>query len=248
MTDTKRKYYSQLTELLRKADVAIEIVDSRFIQETRVEKLERRFGSKIIIAASKSDLIPKERREPNYMYFSSRTREGIRKILEKATEIGKNNPFRRTKEIKLVVFGIPNVGKSSLINALRKKYSAKTGFRAGLTRGPQWIRLSEDLMLCDTAGIVNLNENEQSMALKSALDVTELKRPEQAAATLISKAMEKTPNPVFLHYGIEKAEDAEDVLIQIAKKRGFLGKAGAPNVNEAAKVLLRDYQKGKFIL
>ncbi len=248
MTDTKRKYYSQLVELLRKADVAVEVVDSRFTEETRIKKLENRFGKKLLIAASKSDLIPKERRKPGYIYFSSRTREGINEILAKASEIGRNNPYRRTKETKMVIFGMPNVGKSSLINAILKKYAAVTGFRAGLTHGPQWIRLSEDMMLCDTAGVVDLRENEESMALKSALDVTELKRPEQIAAKLISKSMEGSKNLLFMFYGITSAEDAEDVLIQIAKKRGLLGKGGVPLVNEAAKMLLRDYQKGKFVL
>ncbi len=248
MADTKRKYYSQLVELLRKADVAVEVVDSRFIKETRIEKLEGRFGNKMLIAASKSDLIPKERREPGYLYFSTRSREGIKEILAKATEIGKKNPFKRTKEVKMVIFGIPNVGKSSLINALRKKYAAVTGFRAGLTHGPQWIRVSPDLMLCDTAGVVDLHENEESMALKSALDVTELKRPEQIAAKLIAKAAALPKNPITKYYGIEKAEDAEDTLIQIAKKRGLLLKGGQANVAEAAMVLVRDYQKGKFII
>ncbi len=248
MTDKKRKYYSQLIELLRKADVAIEVVDARFPEDTRIEKLERRFGSKILIAAAKADLIPKEKRGKNYVYFSTRTREGIKEILGKAKEIGIKNPYKRTKAVKMVIFGIPNVGKSSLINALRKKYAAVTGFRAGLTHGPQWIRLSEDIMLCDTAGVVQLGENEQSMALKSALDVTELKRPEQTAAKIIEKAAGQKPNPIFRFYGIEKAEDAEDVLAQIAKKRGLLGKGGVLHVSEAAMVLVRDYQKGKFIL
>lgn len=248
MTDVKRKYYSQLAELLRKADVAIEVIDARFPSETRIEKLERRFGNKIIIVAAKSDLIPRERKEPGYVYFSSRTREGIKEILGKAKEIGLKNPYRRTKDVKIVVFGIPNVGKSSLINALRKKYSAKTGFRAGLTRGPQWIRLSESIMLCDTAGVVDLRETEESLALKSARDVTELKKVEQVAAKLIAKAMKQAPNQLFEFYGIRKADDSEGVLTQIAQKRGFLLKGGEPNVHEAAKVLLRDYQKGKFIL
>lgn len=248
MTDTKRKYYSQLIELLRKADVAIEVVDARFINETRIGKLENRFGNKILIAACKSDLVPKDRREPGYAYFSTRTREGITEILQRATEIGRNNPFRRTKDVKMVIFGIPNVGKSSLINALRKKYAAVTGFRAGLTHGPQWIRVSKELMLCDTAGVVELGETEESMAMKSALDVTELKRPEQVAAKLISKAAGLRRNPIFRHYGIEKAGDAEDVLMQIAKKRGLLGKGGELLVSEAAKVLMRDYQKGKFLV
>lgn len=247
MANTKRKYYSQLVELLRKADVAIEVVDSRFIKETKIEKLECRFQNKLLIVASKSDLVPKEKRELGYVYFSARTREGINEILDKAVKIGCNNPYKKTKEIKMMIFGIPNVGKSSLINALRKKYVATTGFLAGITRGPQWIRLSDEIMLCDSAGVVNLHETEESMVLKNALDVTKLKKPEQIAAKLINSTG-KLPNPLFKFYNILKAKDAEDVLIQIAKKRGLLEKKGVPNVLEAAKMLLRDYQKGKFLL
>lgn len=248
MKGTERKYYSQLVELLRTADVAIETLDARFPEETKVRKIERRFGNKIIKVAAKADLIPKERRQAGLIYFSARTREGAKKVLEKAAELGRRNPYRRTKDIKVVVFGIPNVGKSSLINALRKKYAVKTGFRAGLTHGPQWIRLSEDLLLCDTAGVVEKGETEGALALKSALDVTELEMPEQVAAELVSRAAKLKPDPIFAYYGIQRAEDAEDVLWQIAKKRGLLGKGGEPLVSEAAKVLLRDYQKGKFLV
>ncbi|MFA5076953.1 MAG: GTPase [Candidatus Micrarchaeia archaeon] len=247
MPYSERKFYSQLVELLRTADVAIEMVDARFPEETRIGKLERRFGKKILVVASKSDLIPKERRLPRFIYFSSRTREGAGEIISRARKIALENPYRKTKEGKIVVFGIPNVGKSSLINTLRKKYSAKTGFRAGLTKGPQWIRLSKDLMLCDTAGVYEIGENDKSLALKSALDVTEMDKPEQAAAELISKSFSLSPNPLLRHYGISSATDAEDVLEQIAKKRGLLKKQGVLNVTEAAKVLIRDFQKGKFV-
>lgn len=248
MTDRKRKYYSQVVELLRIADVAIEVVDARFVEETRIKKLENRFGNKIIVVAAKADLISKEKRLPELIYFSSRTREGDKEILKKVVKIGRANPYRRTKEIKIVVFGVPNVGKSSLINTLKKKYAAKTGFKAGLTRGPQWIRLSDEIMLCDSAGIVDLNENEKSLALKNALDVTELKAPEQVAAELIAKAAALKPNPIFKYYNILETDDAEDVLNQIAKKRGLLGKGGKPLISEAARILLRDYQKGKFLI
>lgn len=248
MADRKRRYFSQVADLLRTADVAIEVVDSRFPEECRISKLERRFGSKIILAASKCDLLPEQRRKAGYLYFSTRTREGIREILAKAREIGSANPFRRTKDIKLVVFGIPNSGKSSLINALRKKYSARTGFRAGLTRGPQWIRLADDMALCDTPGVVELGETQESMALKSALDVTEVKKVEQVAAKLVSRAAALSPNPLLAYYGIEKAADAEETLNLIARKRGLLGKGGELLMHEAAKMLIRDYQKGKFVL
>lgn len=248
MRDRKKRYYSELVDLLRTADVALEIVDARFIEETRVPKLERRFGNKVLPVAAKADLVPKEKRRKDCSYVSVRTGEGIKGLLSKASQIAISNPFRRTKDAKIVVFGLPNTGKSSLINALARKKVAKSGFRAGLTHGPQWIRISKDLMICDTAGVVQTEETEQSLALKAGIDVTELKHPELTALKIIAKAAEKTPNPLLAHYGIKDCADAEDLLSQIAKKRGLLGKGCTPLISEAAMVIVRDYQKGKFLI
>ena len=248
MADYKKKYYSQLVELLRTADVAIEVVDARFIEQTRVPKLERRFGKKVVMVASKSDLVPKGKRIPGVIYVSTRTNEGMRSLLAKAAELAKNNPYRRTKDAKMVVFGVPNVGKSSLINVITKRHVAKIGLQAGTTRGPQWIRVTPELLCCDTAGIVTMGEGEEELALKGAMDAVALKRPVQTALKIIEMASAKIPNPVFEYYGIEKAGDAEDLLGQIARKRGLLGKGGEPQISEISRVIIRDFQKGKIII
>ncbi|MBU0586703.1 hypothetical protein KJ780_04260, partial [Candidatus Micrarchaeota archaeon] len=74
MRDLKKRFYSELINLLRTADVAIEVVDARFPEKTRVDKLETRFNNKLIIAAAKTDLIPKEKHNKLYHYISVRTR------------------------------------------------------------------------------------------------------------------------------------------------------------------------------
>ncbi len=251
MPDFRKRTFSQVYRLLRRCDLAIEVVDARDIEGTRMRNLDREFRSKVILVASKADLASEASKKQSLLegeqviFFSSRTRDGLDGIFR---EIRARQKKRGLKFIRLVIFGIPNVGKSSLINAIRGKHTVATGFRSGITRGPQWIKVKDDILLLDTPGVVGLTETADELVLKAAIDVEKLKDPERVAAKLIVKFAESKNNALISNYGIKNSEDPLETLSSIAKKRGFLLKGGEPNTFEAAKVLLRDFQKGKFVL
>jgi ribosome biogenesis GTPase A len=246
MAEPKRRDYAIVAFALRTCDAALEVVDARFLASARVEKMERRYKNKLIICASKLDLYP-GKREKGVIYYSSKTGEGLEEIRAKAKEIAGNNPYRKGKDLKIAMFGLPNAGKSTLLNALCGKRSAKAAFRAGTTRGPQWVRGKDDMMFCDTQGIVDLQEGEQSLAMKAGIDVSDMENPEGAAYEILDRAFLMAKNPVNRFYGVA-GESPEDALEKIAKKRGLLGKGGDPRLFEAAKIVVRDFQKGKFAI
>ncbi len=251
MPDFRKRTFSQVYRLLRRCDLAIEVVDARDIEGTRMRNLDREFRSKVILVASKADLASKKSREQNSLegeqviFFSSRTRGGLDEIFK---EIRARQKKRGLKFVKLVIFGIPNVGKSSLINAIRGKHTVATGFRSGITRGPQWIKVKDDILLLDTPGVVGLTATADELVLNAAIDVEKLKDPERVAIKLIEKFAESGNDSLLFNYGVENTSDSLDILSSIAMKRGMLLKGGEPNIFEAAKVVLRDFQKGKFVL
>ncbi len=249
MPDNRKVFFAQILRLLKRCDVAIEVVDARDPQGTRVTKLDRHFRSKVMIVATKADLIRESPRLPAFLegmplvYFSSRTREGLEDIFRLIRSWAR---AKELEEAKVAVFGIPNVGKSSLINVMRGKHSALTGFRVGITRGPQWVKISSGILLLDTAGVVDLKQTREELVLKAAFSVDNLPNPERLALELIEKFLKKKEDSIFKNYKIEKSDDSEKVLESVAKRRGILLKGGEPNIKETAKVVLRDFQKGKF--
>ncbi|MFH1470905.1 MAG: GTPase [Candidatus Micrarchaeota archaeon] len=251
MPDFRKRTFSQVYKILRRCDLAIEVVDARDIEGTRMKNLDREFRSKVILVASKADLAGKNQKKQTSLegspviFFSSRTREGLEEIFD---EISLRREKRKLKTVKLTIFGIPNVGKSSLINAIRRKHTVATGFRSGITRGPQWIKVRDGILLYDTPGVVGLRDSQDELALKAAVNVENLKDPERVAIKLMSKFDELESKSLLSHYGVSASIDPQETIASIAKARGLLLKGGEPNIFEASKVILRDFQKGKFTL
>lgn len=253
----KRAFFGNVRAMIQDCDVAIEVADARNLEGTRIKKLDKMFASKVIIAATKSD-ISQRHVQPSVdmmpvIEFSSRGgrgRENVMAALEAKRDAINARRKRAGKlpqrEIRICVFGIPNVGKSSLINVLSKRHGAVTGFKAGVTKSVQWIKLAPGFLLYDTPGIVNLEEPMEQLALKSALDVERLADPEEVALGLISKCIASPNASLFSAYNIPKSESPDGILSSFAIRRGLLQKGGGPNIKEASKVLIREYQKGKF--
>lgn len=251
MPDMRKVYYAQLLRILKQCHLAIEVLDARDMEGTRLRRLDRQFRSKVMLVATKEDLLQKPHTQKRtldgmpLLYFSARTRDGLEEIFD---EIRARAKAKDLQEIKVVIFGIPNVGKSSLINLMRGRHSAITGFKSGITRGPQWVRIRSGILLLDTPGVVSLSETRDDLALKAAENVENLKDPERVAIELIKKFSGRNDNSLLNFYGVGNAEDELVILESIAMRRGLLLKGGEPNTQEAAKIVIRDFQKGKFIL
>lgn len=245
------KYPLLLKRIIEMSDIVLEILDARFPKEMHnkeIEKLVKNKGKKIIYVLNKSDLTRKRDKRLNPRVFvSCKNRKGITELRDKikieAANIRKEGRYNR---IQVGIIGYPNTGKSSLINLLIGRSSAKTGSEAGFTKGIQKLRLTEDIHLLDSPGVIPSAEYSMTSGKKIARHVTvggrsysQVKDPEFALNEIVKsnkKALEK-------FYKI-KFSDAEDLIEKIGRKRGFLKKGGEIDSDRAARAVLKDWQLG----
>ncbi len=160
---------------------------------------------------------------------------------ERALEKGYNRIFR------FMVAGVPNTGKSTLINLLAGGARAETGNKAGVTRGKQWVRC-DGFDLLDTPGTMPPAFENQTLALRLAFvgsvndDILDL---DDIALALLQALAEKYPARLAERYGISVGEPL-DMLEQVCKKRGFMMRGGEFDYERAERAVIDDFRKGKL--
>ncbi|MCC7552462.1 50S ribosome-binding GTPase [Candidatus Micrarchaeota archaeon] len=243
---TMRNPFGRIKWIIKESDAIIEVVDARDIEGTRnqaIEKLAR--GKRLIIAINKSDLTnerPILKTRLDYVYVSSKKKQGKKKLLDLIVQNTKKD------HLKVGILGYPDVGKSSLINYLVGRKAVKTGATPGVTKGKQYIRISERILLIDSPGVYPRKEGRISLVMKSAVDIDKFEDPEEVALRVISLFIKKNPNRLFEYFDIKPSNNPNKILNSIAERRKLILKAGELNIYEAAKILIRDYQKGKLKL
>ena len=144
-----------------------------------------------------------------------------------------------------MVVGMPNVGKSSIINKLTKSAKTKIGAKAGVTRQQQWVRINPKLDLLDTPGIIPMKQENQEAAKKLAFvnSVSEnAYSNEIVARELVSLLYEKYPQLLKEYYGLEDSVSVEDIAI----KRNWIVSGGQPDIERTSAYILRDFREGKI--
>lgn len=250
----ERRYWLQVRKVISECDVILEILDARDPEGTRNYKLERMIKAKgkvLVLVINKVDLVEKERaeemkksmkKEYPTVFLSATHRLGTTYLRE---EIAKKC---KMPDMKIGVVGLPNVGKSSVINMLRGRHMASVSPIAGHTHGIQWIRLAEDILLMDTPGVMP-SMSKKELLYKGAIDVTKFRDVESAAERLIQKILSDSPNALDHRYGIKtKGRMPAEILEDLAMKTGRLKKGGEPRPDEAARMVIRDWQNGKIKL
>ncbi len=240
-----------VSRIVEKADIVIEVLDARFPELTRNEELEKKVngrGKKLIFALNKSDLVSRNyakrkkkalEKDGRAVFVSASEKKGIIKLRE---EIGKAS---NGQEVKIAIVGVPNIGKSSLLNALKGKQSAKVAPIAGYTKGEQWVRISDKIMLLDSPGVLPIEKaDEFSSALTCSKNPEQLSDAEGIALQLIDFVKKEIPEKAEKAGWAEKS--AEQVLEETAKKKGKLLKGGKANTSEAGKLIIREWQRGKL--
>jgi len=247
--------WSQIRDVVKRADVILEVVDSRDPETTRSRKAEsiiKNEGKELIIVLNKCDLIPRtyaeawkkfyESKGLKAIYISTRHRHGTR-ILRR--EILKATP---AIPVITAVIGFPKVGKSSIINVLKGKHSASTSpypGSPGYTKNIQLYRISSKIYMIDTPGIIPV-EGGGVEAIIRGKPVESIEEPVNIAIKLIERIMKYVPTAFIQAYGIE-VNDPLKILEVIALKRGWIyRKTQEPNIDEAARAIIRDFHEGKI--
>ena len=262
MTKAKR----MMQENIKLIDLVIELVDARIPLSSRNPDIDELGKNKArLVLLNKADLAEDKWNDAWAEYFkkkgfsvvkvNSRKGGGIKSIqgvireacAEKIERDRKRGILNRP--VRAMVVGIPNVGKSTFINALAGKACAKTGNKPGVTKGKQWIRLNKQVELLDTPGILWPNFEDQEVGLKLAFIGSikdEVLQTEELAAELIHFLRTAYPEVLADKYNIEMDEDDYVVLNHIAKSRNCIVRGNELDTEKAALLLLDDFRNGKL--
>lgn len=262
-----KKTKDLLRENLKLVNIVIEVIDARIPRASKNPDLEDLFkDKKRLIVLNKYDLAdPNINKEwENYykkqgcsvVLYNSTNNKELKKI-EAAIEEASREIVERYKKkgllnktIKAMIAGIPNVGKSTLINSLAKKKSTKTGNMPGITKAKQWIRLTGNIDLLDTPGILWPKFEDEDSALDLAFTGAikdEVLVLEEIAFKFVER-MEKMglENVLLERYGVEKGERTIDIIDNIAKKRACIYNKTEIDYLKVSRMILKDFREGNL--
>ena len=263
MTKTRR----QMEADLKLVDAVCEIVDARIPISSRNPDIDSICGHKPrMVILNRLDLADPDATARWAAYFKKKgiaavatdckSRKGIanftpavRQLLHEKIE--RNAARGMTKALRIMIVGIPNVGKSTLINQISGRKGAKAENRPGVTRGKQWVTVDKDLLLLDTPGILWPKFEDPNVGLLLAYtgavkeDVIDI---EELACRLMELLWQRYPDKVKERYGIDCEPDTPgwQLLEAAGRKRGFLLARGEINTERMAKVLLDEFRDGKL--
>lgn len=218
--------------LLNKSDIADESVTNAWIESYR------KLGTKAIAISTT--------KQNNFNFIFNQITDILKEKIEKQKEKGMVN-----RSIKIMVVGIPNVGKSSFINRLANRKSAITGDRPGVTKGKQWIRLKTGFELLDTPGILWPKFEDEEIGLNLAFTGAikdEIMDTELLSMKLLEKLKALYPDSLTQRYKMTDFDDMDgwEMLNLLGKKRGFVISGGEIDTLRAANILLDEFRGAKL--
>jgi len=241
-------FWQIVERVLNDADIILEVIDARMIDKTRNLEIERKVQqrNKILIRViNKCDLVDKKYLEKQKkllqpcVFVSAKNFLGTTMLRKKIMQCS------RGEAVVVGVVGYPNTGKSSVINALKGKASAKVSSVSGYTTGKQNVRADNKINLIDTPGVLSDTDTADDKQIKIATkNFYDEKDPDIAFYELLSEYR----NEILIHYGlIDKVKlNNEEILIELAKKFNKFKTGGLPDVEITAKKVLKDWQHGKI--
>lgn len=257
----------QIEEKLGLVDIVIELRDARAPFSSENPMLNEVIkGKPKMVVLMKRDLADQAQTEKWLLDFKTNdiaalsvdvnNRADIQRTIALAKELGQEkmqkliNRGIKPRAIRAMIIGIPNVGKSTLINRLANKKIAKIGDRPGITKHQLWIKVNKDFELLDTPGILWPKFEDQTIALRLAAIGTikdQLLSLQDIVAYVITYLQEHYPNELFKRYGItEDMDDMWDIFVTIGKHRGALESGGNVNFDKVSEIVLRDLRAGNL--
>lgn len=257
-----------MADNMKLVDVVIELVDARLPMSSRNPVIDELVGIKPrVLALTKKDLAEETLTRAWLEYFKNKGVETLAMNLVRSDNAAKNDLVEKVRKqaaqvlqrrarrgiinqmIRTMVVGIPNSGKSTLINFMAGKSAAETGDRPGVTRGKQWIRLDNDLELLDMPGILwpKIEDPMVGYKLASTGAIGEnAYNFQELTLWLIQWLTANVPGRIAARYKVDEIGDAEELITKISRKRGFLRHGGEIDLEKGSMILLDEFRGGKL--
>ncbi len=257
-----------IQEHIKKVDVVIELLDARIPNSSSNPVISELAGNKPhVVILNKTDLAdPNETKEwvkhfreqgKTVVMMDSISGRGQKQLITAVQNLAKPIIDKwvakgiRTRSVRTIILGIPNVGKSTLINKLAGTAATRTADKAGHTRGQQWVRIGKSLELLDTPGILWPKLEDQRAAMRLAITGSisdDVYDSETVMGHLLSYMLEKHPDVLVDRFKLQ-AEEMTDPMVAleaIGRRRGCLVKGGHVDLDKARRIVLADYRNGKW--
>lgn len=264
MTKTRR----QMEEDIKLVDLVAEVVDARIPISSRNPDIDTMVGSKprliILNRADQADpamtvswLTWFRERGCGAMETDAKTGKGVMQFSATAKSVLKDKiemwkaKGQVGRPVRAMVVGVPNVGKSTFINKVAKRKSAKAGDRPGVTRGKQWVSVDSTLQLLDTPGILWPKFEDETTGMYLAFTGAvkdEIMDSEGLACALLELLRDRYPKALEERYKLTGLDGSQgwELLEQVARKRGMLRSGGEVDTGRMAGVLLDEFRSGKL--
>lgn len=264
MAKTRR----MIAKSLPLVDAVAELLDARLPQSSRNPEFNRMTGRKPrLVILNKADMADPDITGRWMQYYKnkgyavitadSKNGKGVKQFAPALRELLKDQLQRyadkgmKGRPIRVMILGIPNVGKSSLINRFAGGKRAKAEDRAGVTRTQQWIKTSDGVELLDTPGVLWPKLDDQEVAVRLAMTGAirdDILDKEALAARLLTLLHQEYPQAIAERYKIAPEQEGEgfELLELMAKNRGMLLSGGVPNTERAAITLLDEFRGTKL--
>lgn len=260
------KAVRMMQENIKLIDLVIELVDARTPMSSKNPDIDSLAGNKSrVILLNKADLADPAGNTAWTEYFkkkgfhvleiNARTGAGVRAVQGLVQEACKEKIERdrrrgiKNRPIRAMVVGIPNVGKSTFINAFAGKGCTKTGNKPGVTKGKQWIRLNQNLELLDTPGILWPRFENQEVGEKLAMIGSindEILHADELAVAILTYLQKNYPGKIRERYETEESEDAYAMLREISIQRKCFLKGEEPDLLRASRIIVDDFRGGRL--
>jgi len=237
-----KNFWKIVNDVIRQADILLLLLDARLVDETRNKEVEDKVrveGKPLIYVVTKSDLVGKEEAEKYKkilkpcVFVSAKEFLGTTKLRERILIEAK------VKEPKVGVLGYPNVGKSSLINAMKGKHSASTSSLSGHTKGVQMIRADSRIIFLDTPGVIPYKEKDEIKHIMiGTIDYNKVKEPD----LVVMELMERFPGKIEERFGAAVKDDKEETIEEIARNRNILKRKGELDIQRTSRMILKEWQ------
>lgn len=255
----------KLKEQLSLVDAVIEVIDARLPISSSYDNISGLLNGKPrFLLVNKSDLVDKNELKKFLTYLKEKNQTAVipteaknskdlNIIVKQAIELAEpriqalmaKGLLRRPARIMVV--GMPNVGKSSIINKLTRSSKTKIGAKAGVTRQQQWVRINPQLELLDTPGIIPMKQEDQERAKKLAFvnSVSENAYSNEIVAKELLLMLDEKQSKIFKDY-YKLPEDLELSIENIATTRNWLRLGKEPDIERTSVYILRDFREGKI--